>query len=277
MSNYEDMIRLILEADDPKSKVKTAEISGIDFDVEDPTSKGDVAVSPEKTKREPVQIKAKSRNQARTAASAARIDPSAAETFRDFMRNAPMDDREIDFDFEDGMPDAPPEPQNLPAVVPLYDLPARIDDDVDVGFTPNISWYELRHLPGYFLSQIRGAFRPLFRDMLGADLEEIKVATNLIPQQSGGTGIRSLRALIGYLGRHGVNDGDIALEAFGIDPEMYHVDRAYVIDCDGHKFLVMRERRGGIEESYYVYVAEGKGRGTKIASDNNTTARIGRG
>ncbi len=275
MTDFTDLMRIILSEDeDPKTKLKDKVKTDLGF--EDPTSKGDLAKPSDAKPKTSVDLRSQTRAQTRTAASSARTTGAMPDLMSRVMDMGLTDDVPgVDQTF--GIDDpTPPVPENLPAVVPLHDLPMAMGADPEVGFEPKIVWHDLRNLPGYALQQIRGAFRPLFRDVLGAELEELKVSTNIMPPGAGGTGMRSMRAMIGYLGRMGQIE-NIDLEHFDIDPEVYHVGRAYVIDCEGNKFLVMRETHMGQDEIYYVYAAEGKGRGTAIAGpDAQTIKRIGR-
>lgn len=276
MTDFTDLMRIILSEDeDPKTKLKDKVKTDLGF--EDPTTKGDLTRPAETKPKTSVDLRSQTRTQTRQAASTARMTGAMPNIMSRVMDMDLTDDvPDVDQTFGIDDPPPPPVPENLPAVVPLHDLPMAMGADPDVGFEPKIVWHELRNLPGYMLRQIRGAFRPLFRDLLGAELEELKVSTNIMPPGAGGTGMRSMRAMIGYLGRLGQTE-NVDLEHFDIDSEIYNVGRAYVIDCEGNKFLVMRETHMGQDEIYYVYAAEGKGRGTAITGpDIQTIKRIGR-
>jgi hypothetical protein len=274
MTDFAELMRVILSEDeDPKTKLKDKVATDLKFD--DPPSKGELAKPTEAKPKTSVDLRSQNRAQTRRAATTARVTGAMPELMNrvmdmDLTDDVPGVDQTFGFDEP-----TPPTPENLPATIPLHDLPMVMGEDPEVGFEPKITWHELRNLPGYMLQQIRGAFRPLFRDLLGAELEELKVSTNIMPPGQGGTGMRSMRAMIGYLGRMGQTE-NIDLEHFDIDPEVYHVGRAYVIDCEGNKFLVMRETHMGQDEIYYVYAAEGKGRGTTLTGPTNDTKRIGR-
>jgi hypothetical protein len=269
----------LTEEDDPKkkTKVKDPEIafdepkSGVKFD--DPTSKGQVATKGKRTPGALSKIDAKSADRTRRAAASVDLPDTAFTAYSEFMdRMGDMPAADQGHDDAYVYPD--PEPVVRNALVPLNQMPARIVDADDPGFTPNIEWHEVRNTPGFRVPQVRAAFEPLFREMLGAPLSQIKVATDLMDQRMGGTGHRSMRALVSYIENHGVRRDDFNLEAFGIDPEIYNVDHAYVVHCDGNAFLLMRELHGGANPKYYVYVAEGTGGGTYVGGPEDDPTRM---
>lgn len=136
-------------------------------------------------------------------------------------------------------------------VVPLETLPAVVG-----GPRLTLTWHKITSLPGYVVNQIRDAFQPFFRDVLGADLNEISVATNL---PGAGTNSADLQRMWNFLVQRGRVDDQFDMEAFGIDPRQYHVENAHVVDFGGHKFFLMEEEHGHMGRFRYIYVAPGRG------------------
>lgn len=259
-------LRLAEADEDPKHKLKDKVHT--DFEFADPTSKGELTAPKPKTDGALAKPKVASRRATQTTRLADNL-PDTSDAVRSFIDAArDLADPE-EADVVDGVPEPVP-PNNLPAViVPPEELPAKIESET--GEEVNIVWHKVSNLPHFNMPQIRRAFTPLFRDLLDIELGKVLVATDLA-----GTSHIAMRALIGYLGRNGQRDDDFNLNAFGIDPRIYNVDQAYVISCDGHRFLVMRERHSGAQDFFYVYMAEGKGRGTDLEGPSAETKRIGR-
>jgi hypothetical protein len=134
-----------------------------------------------------------------------------------------------------GVPDEP-EHTTLPATINT--MPATMDAD--------ITWHKLTDLPNY--RAVIGAFRPLFMNVLGMNPEQIKVATTL------STGIADMQKLIAYIGQNGQKDDNFSLEAFNIDPQLYHIENAYVYYMGNEVYLLLKEHLGSMT-NYYVYSA----------------------
>jgi len=92
--------------------------------------------------------------------------------------------------------------------------------------------------------------------MLNAELEEISVASTL---PGAGTRPADLEAMWNFLMQRGQVDDSFNLEAFGIDPAVYHVEDSHVVTFGGHKFYLMTEVHGHMGTFRYIYVAPGKG------------------
>ena len=140
---------------------------------------------------------------------------------------------------------------------------AQIDKRVDMPFKPkeldlDIKWHQVRHLPGYAIKQIRGAFRPLFQNYMDNQLEEIEVATTLTSSPG------DMQKLVQHIIENGKQFKDFSLEAFGIDPEVYHVEKAHMYKVnDGTTCMVIRERLGPMT-NFYVYKGKTKGKSNKL-------------
>lgn len=242
-----------------KEKVKTK----VDF--ADPTSKGQVAKATQK-----VDLPGAQRTSAQTAqdVSRAQMPTGAGEVMGRFMQMVG--------DIEDPVQVARPAPAPTPTPTPTpgipepkipTTLPALISQAVAVKkeYKPmaDINWHKISDLPGYAVSQIRGAFRPLFHHLTGRQLEEINVATTLT------SGKQSIKELVGFLAKNGRKDDSFSLEAFDIDPDLYHVNRAYLYNWGGHNWFIMEERLMGMQ-NWYIYAAPEKEPkyGTEIAQQD---------
>ncbi len=250
-----------------KTKTKTKDKTDTSIELGDPTSKGEL-ITPSGDDSTPTsanKLPGKKRTKAQTAADISQIDmpQGAGDVMSDFMsRHADVTDTIPDddivahsaFDTDDdiGVPE-PTEPTTLPVTI-SQELSSE-------GFQPDINWHEVRNLPGYALQQIRGAFRPLFNQMMNAELEDVSVATTLDPQ----TSMDDMKSLIGFIGQHGIKEDNFSLEAFDIDPTQYNIKNAYIYDFDNFRFLLLEEELNG-QINYYVYSAAG--RGTSLGSDD---------
>jgi len=120
----------------------------------------------------------------------------------------------------------------------------------------NVKWHEIRHLPGYTIQQIRGAFRPLFQQYMDNELEDVEVATTLTSPE------HEVQKLVRHVASGGQTIHNFSLEAFGIDPEMYNIETSYIIRAtDGMSYFIMREKLGP-KMNFYVY--RGKTRDSKL-------------
>lgn len=159
------------------------------------------------------------------------------------------------------LPAVPAEPVRQNQLVALNRLPDLVQRDT--GQNVDISWHRISSLPGYLVNFIRGAFRPFFRHALGADLEDILMASTF---PGAGSSHHDIEMLWDFLLARGVVDDQFDLEAFGIDPEEYHVGEAHIVQLGGNAFFIMKERIGGLgrHPNMYIYVAPGKGRETRL-------------
>lgn len=222
-----------------KTKTKTTP-----FDFEDPTSKGELSTSrPKADVSTEIPGKTSSRQQSQNIG--AELPQGAGDVMGQFMQNVGDVTDEIPND-EVGMPE-PEEP------VEPTTLPATISKALSADKTIDVNWHELRNLPGYAIEQIRGAFRPLFRSIIDAELEDIQVSTTLDPSMSKD----QMKALIGHISNFGTKLDTFNLEAFGIDPEIYNVEKAYVYYLNGYNFLMMQENMMG-QKNWYVYSGPAK-------------------
>lgn len=244
---------------DPTSDTK------INFD--NPTSKGSLSTNnPEKK----LPGKVKSKRQSRASMTDVNLPRGSGNVMRDFMNQTaditdPVDvpnPEDHDVDYVDV---GRPEPKTPGTdVATISKALANIEDDVE------LNWHELRNLPGYAIEQIRGAFRPLFNEFMDAQLEDIKVVTTL----DGSIDKDDLRSFMGYLSIHGTKYDDFDLEAFGIDPRMYHVEKAYLYYLNGFNFLLMQEKLMGMR-NWYIYTAPAKhGRGSEIENDGDKPKQL---
>ena len=255
-----------------KTKTKTKVKTSIDIKLDDPTSKGELTTPSSDVKSPSISKKlpGKKRTKAQTVSDVSQMDmpQGAGEVMSDFLSKTAditdeiPDDDIVAYSAFDNDPElgqsTPVEPTTLPATV-SKELSAE-------GFQLDISWHEIRNLPGYALQQIRGAFRPLFRDMMNAELEDVSVSTTLDPQ----TSMDDIKSLIGFIGRHGIKEDNFQLEAFDIDPKQYNIKNAYIYDLNNFRFLLLEEELDG-QINYYVYSSAG--RGTSLGS-NDQPAQI---
>ena len=230
---------------DPDEKF-TIDVAPTDVKFSDPTSKGEVSSSRKSSDVGELPGKTRSAQNSRAQASQADLPRGAGGVMRDFMNRTtnitdPVHvDEPVDYDI--GVPEPRPPGQEVTTIgTALADL-----EDVE------INWHELRHLPGYAIQQIRGAFRPLFNEFFNAELEDIKVVTTL----DGSIDKQDLRAFMGFLSARGEKYDDFDLEAFGIDRNTYHVEKAYLYHFSGYNFLLMQENLMG-QRNWYIYTAPG--------------------
>ncbi len=229
----------------PKTKIKTKTKPTLDFNLQSPTSQGELTKHEPKAKSAAkAKVDTKAVSKAKTATMQPQLEPTAStDIMRSFMNKVADVTDPVDVDQTYGYDEPEPETTTLPAVISR-----------DVALDQyNISWHEVRNLPGYAVEQIRGAFRPLFKNILGADLEEVTVATSIDPENSK----KNMKRLIGYIGQHGKKLDDFNLEAFDIDPEQYKITKAFVYNMDNAAFFVIEERMMG-EKNYYVYAGPEK-------------------
>jgi hypothetical protein len=160
-----------------------------------------------------------------------------------------------------GAPEPRP-PQN--ALVPLNRLPYVIGAEHDHERNIHITWHNVRNLPGYALEMVRAVFRPIFRQIQGARLEDLKVATTLDRT----TSEHDLNRLKNFLMTRGdvQDEHALTLDALGVDPDTYRIEEAYKVYYGGSTYWIMRENLQG-QENWYIYVAEG-GHDTRAALGN---------
>lgn len=236
--------REIKEADPKtKTKTKTKTKPTLDFDLQYPTSQGDLTKYEPKTKNvSKAKVDTTTVSKDKTVSMQPQLDPTAStDIMRSFMNKTAdvTDPVDVDSTFQP----EPTEPTTMPA---LISREVALDQY-------NINWHDVKNLPGYAVQQIRGAFRPLFKNILGAELEEVTVATTIDPENSK----KNMKRLIGYIGKHGKKLDDFNLEAFDIDPEKYKITKALVYTLGNTTFFVIEERMMG-EKNYYIYAGPEK-------------------
>lgn len=227
----------------PKLRTKTKTKPTLDFNLQQPTSQGDLTkYEPKAKSAAKAKIDTKAVSKSKTATMQPQLDPtSSTDVMRSFMNKTANVTDPVDVDQTYGYDE--PETTTLPAVISR-----------DVALDQyNINWHEVRNLPGYAVEQIRGAFRPLFKNILGAELEEVTVATSIDPENSK----KNIKRLIGYIGKHGKKLDDFNLEAFDIDPEKYKITKAFVYTLGNTSFFIIEERMMG-EKNYYIYAGPEK-------------------
>lgn len=218
------------------------------------TSKGEVEphVEPEK------ELPGRTRSRAQSRITAVELPHGSADVMRDFMaRTADVTDPVDVPDYHDDVAGAVPDPEPKTPGKEVYKPGTTVANLntalVDIANDIDLNWHEIKNLPGYAIEQIRGAFRPLFNEFMDAELENIKVVTTL----DGSIDKDDLRSFMGYLGTHGTKYDDFDLEAFGIDPEMYKVEKAYLYYLNGFNFLLMQEKLMGMR-NWYIYAGPAK-------------------
>ncbi len=254
------------EADKPRTKTKTKDrpMPTMDPDADMPKmapSHGAMAKAEPKAK---TKVSTKTVSKDKTATMQPNMPTGAGDVMRSFMNKTadvtdviPGTDAAAATDDEVNTPPAEfgtPEPKPPGQDVAVISKEVALDQY-------NVNWHEVKNLPGYAVQQIRGAFRPLFKNVLGAELEEVSVATSIDPENSK----KNMKRLIGYIGKHGEKLDDFNLEAFDIDPEQYKITKAYVYNLGGASFFVMEEKMMG-EKNYYVYVGPEKEDFDKVTS-----------
>jgi len=256
------------EKEKKKSRTTFAE-PDVDTDIrfDDPTSKGDVGTytEPEKEKTsEPINKELPGKKRSRTDTHAKMADVNmpggAPGVMRNFMnRTAGVTDT-VDVPDDFGIPE--PQPPGT-EVATISTALTQYDD------SPQLNWHELKHLPGYAIEQIRGAFRPLFKEFMDVQLEDVSVVTTL----DGSIDKDDLRSFMGFLGSHGKKYDDFDLEAFGIDREEYHVEKAYMYHYNGFNFLLMQEKLMGIR-NWYIYAGPGHAPNSNIEGGKDKPKQI---
>ena len=219
----------------PKSKLKPTDyadpIMTPDVNFSDPTSKGELSTARKKTS---VSLPGQKKSSQQTRSTRFQTPPDADMAFNSFMNQVGDVTDPVDVNIDNTPDNTPDDFGAEPVPTEPDNLPATISTDVDtLGGELDINWHEVRSLPGYAIEQIRGAFRPLFQHLTGAELEDITVATTLDPS----TSMEEMQQLIGGLDHHGIKEDNFSLEAFDIDPEIYHISQAYIYDMGGQRYL----------------------------------------
>ena len=246
-----------------KTKTKTRTKSPLDLNLQRATSQGELTKYEPKSKTAAkAKVDTKSVSKAKTATMQPTLDPtSSADIMRSFMNKTANITDPVDVDQTHGYDDPETTTTTLPAVISR-----------DVALDQyNINWHDVKNLPGYAMQQIRGAFRPLFKNILGSELEEVTVATSIDPENSK----KNMKRLIGYIAKHGKKLDDFNLEAFDIDPKQYKITKALVYNLGGTAFFIIEERMMG-EKNYYIYAGPEKEDYEKITHrpDDNSQKRI---
>lgn len=134
----------------------------------------------------------------------------------------------------------------------------------DPGLTPprakkhgikfNAKWHNVKSLPGYMLNWVRGITRPFYQHSLGAQLEQLDLATTI----GGDTPISTMRDLINYIGRYGKLVSEFEMEIPQVWPRsVYFVDKVLVYRHeDGNLYMITRETffENTENENYAYYV-----------------------
>lgn len=254
----------ILEAVPTKEKerVKTK------LNIGNATSKGQVTTA--NRAQTPTDIPIQNQTRAQTRQAQMNVPGGAAQAMSDFMNRTadvtdeiPGDAPTPDVEFGLAEPE-PPEPTTLPVVQSQAVTSTEFKNQLK---KLRIKWHKINNLPGYAIEQIRGAFRPLFNSVLGAELENISVTTTLDRQTSDS----DLKSLIGWLGKYAIKDDNFNLEAFDIHPDVYNISNAYVYSLRDASFLILEEQLMG-NTNYYIYTA--KGRGTELSGEPNDVQQL---
>ena len=244
----------ITEAKAPSKPKTTTKI-----DLDSPMSKGEVSKA---AKPNVSKVKSKSSTSSTNFTS----PTGASDIMKKFMNNTTGTtdtvniSHEIEMGDTDDVPvgvDPTPKPPGTSLAIPKQDL-VKFNDLYN-----EVPWHQLKNTPGYRIMQIRGAFRPLFKQKIGAELEDVIVSTTLDPSMSEET----MKHLIGYISKYGQKDDEFELEAFGIDPREYKIEKAFVYNFEGMKFLILKERMYG-RIQYYVYSAK-SGSGSSIGDSDH--------
>ncbi len=251
----DDRERLKQRQQQRKARVKTQFAdppAATDIKFADPMSKGELSTGAQTgTSAATAELPGQTKTRQQSQTVGADMPQGSADVMRQFMQQVGDVTDPVDVPAHDTPTDTPigaPDPQEPTT------LPATVSKALSMdGPTIDISWHELRNLPGYAIEKIRGAFRPLFQSIMDAELEDIKVSTTLDPSM----GRDEMKELIGHLAHHGTKLDDFDLEAFGIDPEQYKVEKAYVYYLNGYNFLMIQEKLMG-DRNWYVYSAPAK-------------------
>ena len=261
MSNEIRRLLNLMEATETKTATKSVDLDFDDFNLDDLTqdtsSKGQLATTTSGSTNKAVSATSigKATNRADTARMSqnamGKLDLDAAGKVSSALQQKMADAGMDDHDFEIGDIDSTPQEPNT--------LPAQIRKDIDTIDAPNVNWHNLPETPGY--RQVIGAFGPLFKSF-GMNPANIKVSTTLT------SGEADMQKLIAYIHKNGVKDDHFSLEAFDLDPELYHIDDAIMYHMEGETNMIIKERLGN-SVNYYVYSASDEGhRNTKGISGN---------
>lgn len=261
MRDYQKMVRDILNEDDRPTKVKDRAKNRTQDVKFDQAAGGEVSTSrsTSDTSRDTGDRSSSGKvppgKRAHGSSARAQMPRSAAQSMQHFAdATVDVEDDEVYDPYADGAeltqtPVGTPEPRNPDNLPDNVRTNVTTKDDGQVPSRINLTWYPVRTLPGFSSPQIRGAFKPLFRDELGIELADAQVATDMA-----GSGTHSTRIFAGALLKHGtiINEWD-SLEAFGIPKEVYNVGRAAVIDYEGQRYFIMTEKHGSGEEYNFIY------------------------
>lgn len=266
---------------DTKEKDKSPNLSGF----ADASSKGDLTTSKKSStispNKSPTDLgRTLTRDQARRASANVDFGPGASNVFHNFMNaakdikdeipNTEIDDEDADY-VEMEIKPKHINPDNLPAVI-RQDL---INVDADKGVL-NLTWIKLPHTPGYNLEPVRGVFRPLFKALIDAQLEQIQVCTSFH------NGMNNMANMIGYIMKHGkivdnfsmelkqMVEGmtDIGSQMFNLSPEQYKIEQAYIVEWEGISYLILKENLMG-NKNYYIYAGPSKQKSKSISGTSN--------
>lgn len=153
----------------------------------------------------------------------------------EYFLNMNFDDLDID-DIENGDIDITvPTPENLPAVISTSLRAAGM-------VTPE--FHMVKHLPGYMSAGIRAIGRQVFSPFTKTPIEQISVIANL--NNSGPNDASELRAVAGFLHKHGTRNSQVEMEFQEVIPG-YKADVVFYSYAN-YAFLVVRDHAG-----HYIY------------------------
>lgn len=112
----------------------------------------------------------------------------------------------------------------------------------------NINWHEVGNLPGYAFDPIRNMFKPLFDNYFSTPIEDIMLTNTMDP----GTTVSSVKKLSGFIFNNGEKVGEFSLDYLNVDPSVTNVEKAYLYDYDGMRYLIGVEHLNGQKYAFIV-------------------------
>jgi hypothetical protein len=142
----------------------------------------------------------------------------------------------------------PPPPENLPAVI-RSELMAHGDKEFqDPAFNPK--WIQVKHLPGYLQSAIRGLGRAVFSQFTDTPIEDIQVLSTL------SNPTYDVKKMMAFIRKNGVRDDSAEIDFEPVMPG--YSAKTQLWRMVGYDFLLVKDLMG-----YYIYSWPG-GRGVHV-------------
>ena len=234
MRNHIDAVKKLFEADETKTKKVT------DIKFADPMSKGELTANRRgNTGVSSRDIFGTPGGKAATRATIKPLNRQSTDWIADLPDDLvdPEDPTDHVLDVHADEPE-PPTTENLPATVSK----AMWDPNTKTGkANPNLTWHQVKNLPGYAKTAIRAIGRVVFAPFTTTPIDDIQVLSTLSNSEI------EVKAMISWLVRNGVKVQDTNLDFNGRIFPGYNPEIKLYRALD-YEFMCVKDHEG-----YYVY------------------------